>query len=542
MVRLWVDVRQLSRLFSNAPKRKLTGAAAVGVILMLSAGSPAWPNSHETSRVRFVDYSTEAFEAARRENKPVFLLISAVWCYWCKYFNRNTLETDEVATYLNRNYLSIFVDHDRRMDLTRRYARGLPTIVLLAPDGQIRQSFAGALAKKDFLDVLRRVADDVRMHGAVPASRTPRGELGIPPPEAVTKEAYQRLREGMRAFVSDRVDTVYGGFGSGDKYPHPRLLRYLLAQYESKRDRRDLTVVESSLDAILKSLYDPFEGGFFHYAEGREWRQPHHEKLLHINASLAHAFDDAYRITRKPRYKQAADATVAYLRRTLYDVKDGGFYGSQTADPLYYRLAAQARRAAVKPPVNRDKITAWNAETALTFLALGQSASRKDFLDVAHRTLDFIRRSLITEKGALQFYDAKTARGQLSGQLEANAWAALAFLEGYRVLQVDIHRQAAEHVLTYARLELFDAAHGIFVDDRQAPLSLEANGIMAEAFIRTHRLTGRSDDLEIAKRILGALGGVARAILVEEVDTAGMSQGFDAVFYLTAYGSIVDRP
>jgi hypothetical protein len=106
---------------------------------------------------------------------------------------------------------------------------------------------------------------------------------------------------------------------------------------------------------------------------------------------------------------------------------------------------------------------------------------------------------------------------------------------------VDVYRQAAEHVLTYARLELFDAAHGVFVDDRQAPLSLEANGIMAEAFIRAHRLTRRSDDLEIAKRILGALGGVARAILVEDIDAAGMSRGADAVFYLTAYGSMVDR-
>src|SRR5438034_3052897 len=171
VTRLCVEAPCLSRPFSRMRGRRLATAAAV-VIVMLFSDAAAGTNSHGTSKVRFVDYSPEAFETARRERKPVFLLISAVWCYWCKYFDRNTLESDEVATYLNRNYLSIFVDHDRRIDLTRRYARGLPMIVFFGPDGQVRQSFAGALAKGDFLDVLKRVADDVRTQVA---AEPPRG-------------------------------------------------------------------------------------------------------------------------------------------------------------------------------------------------------------------------------------------------------------------------------------------------------------------------------------------------------------------------------
>lgn len=522
--------------------RALAMVAALGILLVLFPGSAVSASSRDPSKVRFVDYSPEAFESARREGKPIFLLISAVWCYWCKYFDRNTLESSEIATYLNRNYLSIFVDHDRRMDLARRYARGLPMIVLFGPDGQVRQSFAGALTKQDFLDVLKRVADDVRTQVVAAPPPRLRGVSSIPPPEPVTREAYQRLREGMLVFMSDRLDTVYGGFGSADKHPHPRFLRYLIAQYDLTRDRRYLAAVESTLDAILKNLHDPVDGGFFRYAEGREWRRPHYEKMLYVNAAVAHAFYEAYRVTQKPHYKQAADATVAYLRRTLYDAKDGGFYGSQTADPLYYGLAPQERRTAAKPPVNRDKVTAWNAETVLAFLALGQAAGRKDLLDMAHRTLDFMRRSLVAEKGAFQFYDAKTGRGQLPGQLEANAWAALAFLEGYRVSRTEAYRQAAERILGYAKAELFATSDGVFVDDRSVPIPLDTNGIMAEALIRAHRLTGRSEDLELAKRVLAALGGVTRALLVEDVDATEMSRASDAVFYLTAYRSVVERP
>src|SRR5439155_20300280 len=164
----------------------------------------------------------------------------------------------------------------------------------------------------------KRGADDVRAQVATPAPPQRGSASSLPPPEPVTREAYQRLRDGMLVFVKDRQDAVYGGFGRGEKHPQPRLLRYLIAQYHATRDRRYLAAVESTLDAALKNLNDSVDGGFFHFAEAREWRRPHYEKLLYVNVALAHALDDAYRATQKAQYRQAADSTIAYLRRTLY--------------------------------------------------------------------------------------------------------------------------------------------------------------------------------------------------------------------------------
>lgn len=231
-----------------------------------------------------------------------------------------------------------------------------------------------------------------------------------------------------------------------------------------------------------------------------------------------------------------------YLLRTLYDARAGGFYGSQAADPAYYRLPPEARRAARRPPVSRDKVSAWNAEAALAFLALGQSSGRADLLDAARRTLEFMRRHLVTEKGVFHLHEYKTGRGLLRGQIDANAWAALAFLEGYRVSGVEADRQAAERVLNYAKDELFDTTRGAFVEERDSPLWLDANGVMAEALIRAYRLTGRRDYLETATRVLAALGSAARARLVEDEDVGGGTGVADAVFYLTARGQVVAKP
>ncbi|MBI3625612.1 MAG: thioredoxin domain-containing protein [Candidatus Rokubacteria bacterium] len=514
-------------------------ALAVGAALLLP-GPETWGYTHHASKVRFVEHSPEAFETARRARKPVFLLISAGWCYWCKYFDRNTLETDEVATYLNRHYLSIFADHDRRMDVTRKFVRGLPMIVLFDPDGRVRQSFAGALKKEDFLSVLRRVEGEVRADWAKGQSQAPPAAMEMTlRPLPVAPETFQQLRRATEGYLEEHLDTVHGGFGTGDKHPHARILTYLLERHEATGDRRYLAMVERGLAGILRGIYDPVEGGFFHYAEGREWRRPHYEKLAHLNASLAAVFDKAYRVTQNPRYKEAAEATISYLLRTLYDAEAGGFYGSQTADPAYYRLSARERRAARKPPVNRDKVTAWNAEAALAFLALSQSSGRRDVAEAAGRTLEFMRRSCLTDKGVFHFYESKTGRGYLLGQLEANAWAALAFVEGSRVLRADVYREAGERVLAYALVELFDAGAGAFAEEKNR-YPLDANGVMALALLSAHQLTGRSEYLDHAKRVLGALGGEARAAVGE--DTASVARVEKSVLYLRAYAQVAGRP
>ena len=196
---------------------------AVAAILLAST-SAVWAYAHHMYKVRFVEHSPGAFETARREGKPVFLLISAVWCYWCKYFAQHVLDDEEIARYLNRRYLSVFVDHDRRIDLARRYSRGLPMIVLFDPDGRVRQSFAGALAKEGFLSVLKHVEDEVRTAQAQPQA-PPARPAAASGPIPVTPEAYQQLRRRMLSLLDEQLDTVHGGFRTGDKHRTEELPR-----------------------------------------------------------------------------------------------------------------------------------------------------------------------------------------------------------------------------------------------------------------------------------------------------------------------------
>src|SRR5262249_35379659 len=299
-------------------------------------------------------------------------------------------------------------------DLVRKYVRGLPMIVLFAPDGRVRQSFAGVLKKEDFLSVVKQVA-------VAPPPAPEAGPVAAPSSAPLSANTYRRLRESMIDFVGDNLDTVYGGFGSGDKYPQPRLLAYLLERHQATGDRRYLVAVEKTLDGVLGSLYDPVDGGFFRFAEAREWRRPHYEKLVHLNATLAAVLGDAHRVTGNARYREAADRTVAYLLGTLQAANAGGFYSSKSANPAYYRLSPRERRSAPPPPVNREKLTAWNAEAAVALLALGRTSGRTDLRDVALRALDFIRVNMVGEKGAFHLYEPPTRPPPAHGRARARA-------------------------------------------------------------------------------------------------------------------------
>ena len=98
---------------------------------------------HAENPVDWRPWGVEAFEAARREDKPVFLSIGYSTCHWCHVMARESFESEDVAEALNRDFIPVKVDREERPDVDAVYMEaclamngsgGWPLTVLLTPE------------------------------------------------------------------------------------------------------------------------------------------------------------------------------------------------------------------------------------------------------------------------------------------------------------------------------------------------------------------------------------------------------------------------
>jgi Highly conserved protein containing a thioredoxin domain len=76
---------------------------------------------HAYNPVDWYPWCDEAFEKAKKEDKPIFLSIGYSSCHWCHVMEKESFEDEEVAKILNENFISIKVDREERPDIDSIY-------------------------------------------------------------------------------------------------------------------------------------------------------------------------------------------------------------------------------------------------------------------------------------------------------------------------------------------------------------------------------------------------------------------------------------
>ena len=98
---------------------------------------------HAHNPVNWYPWGDEAFAAAKRLNRPVLLSVGYSTCHWCHVMEEESFEDEEIARYLNENYIAIKVDREVRPDVDAIYMSavqaltgqgGWPMNVWLSPD------------------------------------------------------------------------------------------------------------------------------------------------------------------------------------------------------------------------------------------------------------------------------------------------------------------------------------------------------------------------------------------------------------------------
>ncbi len=313
----------------------------------LAAERSPYLQQHAANPVDWYPWGDEAFEKARREDKPVFLSIGYSACHWCHVMERESFENPEIAEVLNRHFVSVKVDREERPDLDHAYmaatqamkgAGGWPLSVFLT--GDRKPFFAGTYfpprdvpGRMGFLSVVRGVARawNERRPELLEQADKVVDVFREDPPGSRSMPDEDTLREAVGEFAG-RFDPLYGGFSSGTKFPMGHALMFLLRYWYRTGSDEVLRIVTFTLDQMaFGGVYDHLGGGFHRYSTERTWLVPHFEKMLYDQALLVQAYAEAYEVTGNPEYRRIVAETLAYVSGYMGH-PEGGFYAAEDAD------------------------------------------------------------------------------------------------------------------------------------------------------------------------------------------------------------------
>lgn len=302
---------------------------------------------HAHNPVDWYPWGPEAFGRAVSEDKPIFLSIGYSTCHWCHVMEKESFEDDEVAEFLNRNFIAIKVDREERPDIDHIYMSvcqaltghgGWPLTIFLTPDKtpfyagtyfpkHDRMRIPGLMTILDNLvEAWRKNKDGIIESGKriIETMETNESKIAVKLSDADIEEAYLQFK--------DDFDNVHGGFGSAPKFPSPHNLYFLLHYWYKTGKDSALEIVEKTLDSMYRGgIYDHIGFGFSRYSTDRKWLVPHFEKMLYDNALLAIAYLEAYQATGKNKYSKIARQIFTYVLRDMTSA-EGGFYSAEDAD------------------------------------------------------------------------------------------------------------------------------------------------------------------------------------------------------------------
>jgi uncharacterized protein YyaL (SSP411 family) len=308
---------------------------------------------HAHNPVNWYPWGEEAFEKAKKEDKPVFLSVGYSSCHWCHVMERESFENESVAEILNKHFISIKVDREERPDVDEIYMSavqlmtqhgGWPMTIFMAPDG--RPFFGGTyfppedkfgrMGFKSLLKSVEQVWKENRadlMKDADSLSEAVREHLS----ERKVPASLPLDRKLLETTISDlheQFDAINGGFGSRPKFPPNNGLPLLLylKQGASKDSPRLNAMLERTLDSMaMGGIHDHLAGGFHRYSTDDHWLVPHFEKMLYDNAMLSRSYAQASVTYSNPEYARVARDVYDWVLREMTS-PEGGFYSTLDAD------------------------------------------------------------------------------------------------------------------------------------------------------------------------------------------------------------------
>lgn len=300
---------------------------------------------HAHNPVNWIAWSNEVYELAKQENKLILISVGYSSCHWCHVMEHECFENEEVAEVMNKYFICVKVDREERPDIDQIYMTavqlmtqrgGWPLNCFTLPDG--RPIYGGTYFPKDqWIYILNSLQHTWEKDSQKAIEYAEKLHEGISHKDWLvnTLEDVEFSSERLHEMVvrwSRNFDNVDGGYDHAPKFPMPNNYLFLLRYGFQMDDQKVLKHVEITLDKMaMGGIYDQIGGGFSRYSVDHIWKVPHFEKMLYDNGQLLSLYAQAYKLFKKPLYKQIIEQTIEWLDREMLH-PEGSYFSALDAD------------------------------------------------------------------------------------------------------------------------------------------------------------------------------------------------------------------
>jgi len=281
---------------------------------------------HKNNPVDWYMWSDEAFKKAKDEHKLIFLSIGYSTCHWCHVMAEESFENKQIATMLNKDFVSIKVDKEQYPHIDNYYQNiyrkinhksgGWPLTIILNSDKKPlfsatyipREKGYGSDGLINILDRFSSLNNHQRLHLANKVKKyLAKNKIKKDKEIAIDKNLALKTINQYKSYY----DYENKGFSTAPKFPQATNIILLYKLYQITNSKDALKMANDTLTAMAKGgIFDQISGGFFRYTVDKEWQMPHFEKMLYTNAQLIEAYTLGYKITKNILFKQVVQKTI----------------------------------------------------------------------------------------------------------------------------------------------------------------------------------------------------------------------------------------
>ncbi len=109
----------------------------------LVASDIAWNDTYEQAQAK-----------AKKESKPLLVLITSEQCRWCRKFEATTLQDEDVISKLNSKFVTVHVTRDKSVYPKSLSAKMVPMNYFLDSNGKVLYSMPGYWPVEDYQSIL----------------------------------------------------------------------------------------------------------------------------------------------------------------------------------------------------------------------------------------------------------------------------------------------------------------------------------------------------------------------------------------------------